>query len=343
MDNLTHCLTGLALSRAGFNRITPHATVLLVLAANAPDVDVISSLGGPVNYLHYHRHLTHSLLLVPLLPVVCVLVVSGCLRMRTRATLPWRAAYLAALTGVLSHLALDMTNIYGVRLLLPFSGAWFSWDLTSVIDVWIWTIFLVAALGPALGRLVNVEIGAARQSPSGHGHGLAIFALCFLLLYNAGRAVLHARAYSILDARIYTGAPPLRVAAFPAAFNPFHWRGLVETSDYYSLLNVDPAGDFDPTAGQIFYKSENAGDREREAIVIAARTETFQQFLKFAQYPLWRVSPAAEVENGLRVEAMDLRFGTPLEPGFVSTAILDARLHVVRAWFTFGRAGRVPS
>ena len=41
MDNLTHTLTGLALSRAGLNRYYARAGLVLMLAANAPDIDVI--------------------------------------------------------------------------------------------------------------------------------------------------------------------------------------------------------------------------------------------------------------------------------------------------------------
>jgi hypothetical protein len=33
---------------------------------------------------------------------------------------------------------------------------------------------------------------------------------------------------------------------------------------------------------------------------------------------------------------MDLRFGTPAQPGFVATADLDSRMQMIRAWFTFG-------
>ena len=34
---------------------------ILVLAANAPDIDIVTLAGGQLNYLNYHRHLTHSL------------------------------------------------------------------------------------------------------------------------------------------------------------------------------------------------------------------------------------------------------------------------------------------
>jgi inner membrane protein len=66
MDNLTHTLTGLMLSRIGLNSWCPRATPVLLLAANAPDIDVISSLtGGATEYLHHHRGFTHGLITAP--------------------------------------------------------------------------------------------------------------------------------------------------------------------------------------------------------------------------------------------------------------------------------------
>jgi hypothetical protein len=40
------------------------------------------------------------------------------------------------------------------------------------------------------------------------------------------------------------------------------------------------------------------------------------------------------------VEALDLRFGTPLAPGFMASALLDARLQPVRTWFQWGISRR---
>ena len=68
MDPLTHTATGLFLSRAGLNRLTPQAAPILMLAANAPDIDIVTTAGGSLNYLHYHRHLTHSLAAMPVGP-----------------------------------------------------------------------------------------------------------------------------------------------------------------------------------------------------------------------------------------------------------------------------------
>jgi len=315
------------LARAGLDRFTPRAAWILLLSANAPDIDVVSAFGGALNYLHYHRHLTHSLVALPVLPLLCVALV----RVVSRKPVNWIGAYSIAFIGVASHLLLDLTNVYGVRLLLPFSADWFELDTTGVIDFWIWGALLVALFAPMLSRLVNSEIGAAGTARGGARRGFAIFALGFLLLYDGGRYVAHARAVETLDSRIYSGAAPRRVAAFPTQ-NPLHWNGLAQTFDGFSFEEVNLLSEFDPTTGHMFYKPEPS-----PAIEAAQRDPVFQQYLKFAQFPYWQTTPADDPEGATRVEAMDLRFGDPQSPGFVCTAIVDAHQRVVRAWFQFGR------
>ena len=71
----------------------------------------------------------------------------------------------------------------------------------------------------------------------------------------------------------------------------------------------------------------------------AARlSAAFQGFLGFSQYPLWRVTPYPGLETGKLVEAFDLRFGTPLVPGFLARAVVDSRMRVVESSFQFGAA-----
>lgn len=328
MDNLTHSLTGLMLARAGLDRYTPRAAWILLLAANAPDIDVVSAFGGSLNYLHYHRHLTHSLVMLPVLPLLCVLLV----RVVSRKPVNWVGAYSIALIGVASHLLLDLTNVYGVRLLLPFSATWLRLDITGVIDFWIWGALLVALFAPILSRLVNSEIGATRPARGGARRGFAIFAITFLALYDGTRYVAHTRAIETLESRIYSGAAPLRVAAFPTA-NILHWRGLAETGEAFNFQDVNLLGDFDPASGRVFYKPEPS-----PALEAAQRNPIFQQYLQFAQFPYWQLTPADDPEGATRVEATDLRFGDPQLPGFVCTAIVDAQQRVVRAWFQFGSA-----
>ena len=101
MDNVTHSLTGLALARAGLDRFSPRATLLLLLSANAPDCDIVALARGQLAYLEAHRGYTHSLLFLPVLALVCVLVTAAVYREK----LPWVRAWALCVIGLSSHLA----------------------------------------------------------------------------------------------------------------------------------------------------------------------------------------------------------------------------------------------
>ena len=109
-----------------------------------------------------------------------------------------------------------------------------------------------------------------------------------VLFYNCGRGVLHARAVASLESRMYEGAVPLRVAAMPDPVNPLKWRGIVETPGAYVIQDLNLATDPGNARGTIFHKPD-----PEPAIDAARRTATFQAFLRFSQYPLWRVTPYA--------------------------------------------------
>ena len=63
----------------------------------------------------------------------------------------------------------------------------------------------------------------------------------------------------------------------------------------------------------------------------------FTDFLQFSQFPYWTVTPVPEPPNSRRVEAMDLRFGTPSAPAFVASAVVDGAGRVVESGFEFGK------
>jgi inner membrane protein len=328
MDPLTHTATGLFLSRIGLKRWTPLATPILLVAANAPDFDIVTLAGGQLNYLRFHRHLTHSLAAAPVVALLAVVLVKAVARKQVN----WIGAWAAALVAVATHLALDLTNAYGVRLLLPFSGRWLRLDLTSRIDLWIWAVLLLALAAPFLARLVGSEITSGAAKPRSYGRGWAVFGLAFLLIYNYGRSVLHTRAVAVLESRIYRGRAPSATAAMPDAANPWKWHGIVETGDFYAFEDLDLLrGDFDPTQASVLHKPETD-----PALDAAARTATFRTFLEWAQYPLWRVWPVSEPENARLVELYDARMG----PGIVAWAVVADNGRVVETHFSYGRGRR---
>jgi inner membrane protein len=324
MDNLTHSLTGLALARSGLDRLCPRATLLMILAANAPDLDILALKGGPLRYLEWHRGYSHSLLCLPLLALLPVVLVAAGYRQR----LPWIRAWLLCCIAVASHLLIDWTNSYGVRFMLPFSSAWFHLDLNALYDGWIWAVLLFAALWPILARLVSSEIGD--RPPA--GRGTALFALAFFLLFDVARAVLHQRVDAKLNARLYDDAPPLQTAALPEPFSPFQWTGVVETSGTFRLNTVNPLGAFERQAAQVFYKKPSS-----QRIENAKRTEPFRYFLYFARFPVWSEAPAfLDGSQGTRVDLTDLRFGRPWAGSFHCIALENSRHEVIRSWFTYG-------
>lgn len=318
MDNLTHSLTGLMLSRAGLNRFHPRATLLLILAANAPDIDIVAISRGPLYYFEQHRGITHSIAMMPVMALLCVFVVCAI----GRTMRGWAVAWVLAIIGVASHLLLDLTNTYGIRLLLPFSSQWFHLDLINLFDLIVWAVLFLGWLGPMLAKLVCGEIGAKPSS----GQGMAIFALSFFLLYDCSRAVFHQRAIDILNSRIYFGGPSTRTAAFPASsFSPVVWIGWIQRPDFVMHFDVDDFKQFDATAGTIVYTPPPG-----PAIQAASKAHPFAVFLRFAQYPLWSVLPVDDPVGARQVNVTDWRFP------FGAQALVDASNHVLSSFFSYG-------
>ncbi|WP_230279030.1 metal-dependent hydrolase [Croceicoccus sp. Ery15] len=147
MDNLTHGLVGALIGQAGLKRRTGLAMPALIFGANLPDIDAGCVVWGTES-LAMRRGLTHGPIALVLLP----LALAGFLwwfdrwqaRRGTRpdTRLPVHFGWLFALAflACLTHPALDWMNVYGIRLLEPFSHRWFHGDILFIIDVWLWAM-----------------------------------------------------------------------------------------------------------------------------------------------------------------------------------------------------------
>src|SRR5213080_4007423 len=146
MDGLTHSLVGLTSAKAGLERWSPYATVVCILSANAPDIDVISGFfGGRWTLLHYHRGITHSIIgtlaLGLLIPSIFYAVNRAIAKWRKHPPqIRYRGLLMASLIAAATHPLMDWTNNYGVRPLLPWSGRWFYGDLVFIVDPYIWLV-----------------------------------------------------------------------------------------------------------------------------------------------------------------------------------------------------------
>ena len=328
MENLTHTLVGLMMARAGLAKTTQRGAGMMMLAANMPDLDTVSWFGGTLTYIQYHRGDTHSLTFAPLIALIPMLLV--------RAGLNWRA-YVASLLGVLSHLLLDWTNVYGIRLFLPFSDRWPHLDITDIVDPWIWVILLLALAAPWLSGLVSGEI-SSKSTGAGNANACvkrawAWFAILALLAFEGTRFITHQRALDVMNARLYNGAVARRITALPGTFNPLRWRGVIEGDGFVRIAPLDLRTHFDPAGGRVYYPAATNG-----AITAAMHTRPFEVFGRFNQVPFLQVTKLSDATAGdaTRVQLIDLRFGTPEYPGFATTAVVDASGRVLKSQFGLG-------
>lgn len=151
MDNLTHSLVGLVASKAGLERLSPGTTTLCVLAANAPDADILALVfGGRWTFLHHHRGITHSILgtitLALALPLVFYLGDLLRAKIGGRPRLVRLGGLMvASLVVTATHPIMDWANNYGVRFLLPWNSKWFYGDFVFIVDPFLWLVLGGAA------------------------------------------------------------------------------------------------------------------------------------------------------------------------------------------------------
>jgi inner membrane protein len=302
-------LTGACLGRAGLNRKTALATAVLTLAAEAPDLDIISRFGGPAFGFAHHRGFTHSFLGVPLDAAAVVGFVYLIWHLRGRKLkdpkLPprWGLLFLYACLAGLSHIVLDFTNNYGVRPFWPFSERWYSWDIVFIFEPVLFGFLLLGLIVPSLFSLIDREIGARARGPK--GRVAATVALIGVVSLWGLRDYEHRRAINALAARTYQGADPIRVSAYPAMGTPFRWYGVIETPAFFGLSPVDSLGlEVDPEDGiDIRYKPE-----ETPVTLAAKRSYLGRVYLDWAQYPITETEVLQPPEAGYIVNFQDLRF-----------------------------------
>ncbi len=318
MDPVTHFLTGACMGRSGFNRKTALATVTMVLAAEAADIDVLWEIKGSIAGLQHHRGITHSFVGVPFMAAAVVGLVYVGQRIRNRKPPPddnpsglgsspplrWGYLYFCAVLAALSHLLLDYTTAYGIRLFEPFNYRWYSWDIVYIVEP-LMLLALVAGLAlPALFGLINQEIGARSKGPRGRAGAIAAL-VCVVLIWGV-RDYQHRRALTTMNSFLYRGAEPQRLAAYPYMINPFRWHGVVETTDFFETVPVNSlTPEVDADAGIVFYKPE-----ETKVTLAAKSSHLGRVYLDWAAFPYVR-QEKLEDPSGYLVEFQDLRYTYP--------------------------------
>ena len=330
MDNLTHTLFALTLARTPLGRARG-TTVALVLASNAPDIDIVTTLGGAADYLKWHRGPTHGPLGVIGLGLVTAGIVwagrrfrsqrsegrgersegrgqmaeGGGLRAERGAFAP---LFVASLAGVFAHILMDLPTSYGTRMLSPFSWRWFALDLMPIIDVYLWIILTAGLLLGARSQDLRKKMTATALLLMAGNYGIRAVSHQQALARAAERhgpalpaPCEPAAAFgSLLDSWPQSGAARagarclVDTAAIPSFASPFEWRVIAQLPDGYLEIDGSDA---------VWIPNQWTPLVER-----AATTRTAQVLLGFSRFPAARV--LVEPPGTAAVQFSDLRFST---------------------------------
>jgi inner membrane protein len=369
MEPVTHFMTGACLARAGFNRRAAYATLAMTLAAEAPDLDVLWSLRGPIAGFQHHRGITHTLVGLPFEGLVIVGAVWLVHRWRLRrasaapmlpppnepvayqpiqrpltaAPVRWGLLYGFVLIALLSHLLLDWTNNYGVRPFFPFNPRWYAGSFVFIFEPVLFGVLVLALIAPALFGLISSEVGA--RKPAFRGRGWAICALVAIVCLWGWRWVEHDDAVELASTAAYgpdsQGAEVLRVTASPYPGNPYRWHTVAETPAFYQVAAIDTLRSTVETNPEqdIFYKPATT-----PAVQAARRSLLGDVYLDWSSWPLVAdIGPAVPADappgapEWTEVSFRDLRFmyDTSLmqgrrDPPLSAVAYVDADQRVVR-------------
>jgi inner membrane protein len=284
MDNITHTLFGAVLAQSGLKRATRFGSGALLVGANLPDLDGFSYFfSSPGGALAFRRGWTHGILAMVVWPFVLAGILWGLSRLsRTREPVRPRALLLLAAIGVWSHPLLDLLNVYGVRLLMPFSEHWFKADALYIIDPWVWGLLLGALL-----------LGAMAKTHRPARWALGAFAGYAVLMAIAGKV-----GRDLVARRTGVAA---RTMAAPVFANPFRRTVLRDLGNEYE-------------SGELFFGLRSKylptgripTGRDQPGVAEAAGSSRAQWFLRWARFPVFESETAGDA---WRVRINDIRFG----------------------------------
>lgn len=248
----------------GSTRIAWAESLLLILASNFPDADLVLGFAGAETYLLWHRGLTHSiagLLIFP--PALAVLAHAAFPR------LAFRRALLLCEVGFLAHVALDLLTSWGTLVLYPWSNHRFALDWLFIMDPVLWAL-------AGAGILLGVRRGerARRRAAAGALLAAGLYVLAAGALHRAG--LENAAVFLEQEQR---GDLEL----FPRPPGPLRWQGVAWTGD--SLVHLRLAGVPPRVVGVRREPHFLAAEPVREALL----TPPGQAFLWWARVPAGRI------------------------------------------------------
>ncbi len=306
---------------------------MLLLASNIPDIDIVTTAGGALRYLEWHRGPTHGPLgVVGLGLATAAIVWAGRRAWHSEAAAEPPASFLMlwtiAMVGVACHVLMDLPTSYGTRLFSPFDWDWFAEDWMPIIDIY---LLIALAAGLLSGR---GSLRARRRN--------AVIVLVFMAANYTMRAVAHHQAIvqaprlfgPMLPERCADAVPQgwierwprdrpadgaeldaerdrsatrclVEIAAIPDFLSPFHWRVIADLSNAYEMHQLDLLAAHQSVDTE-WRSSVRFPNQWTPAVVRASRSRVAQVFLGFSRFP--SVSSVVDGNGDARVIWTDMRF-----------------------------------
>ena len=315
MDPLTHALSGAVIGCALPGRHHWWLPIWAAAIAASPDLDVLF-VHNPLQYIEYHRGITHSFagglclaLLLALLPWL--------LHRRSPWTIPddsppfsWNLPmlWLVSCLLIFHHIYLDCMNSYGTQGLLPFNDQRIRLNALFIVDP-----LLLVPLGLGLLRWKNRSVMI----------GLLIWTLLYplgsMVIREGMEAHLHDSHYTpdVFDRGLHNGDIPSdqlgenrwndvrAVHLVPDAFTPLHWKLILDRGQTWAVAGYTLFRDEPQTFTHYAKPPQRVWER------LGREDRTFREYERFALYPA--LEDVRTNEDGTTEYVFsDLRFGSTI-------------------------------
>jgi inner membrane protein len=278
MFNSTHTFVGVTIARTGLDRWVPRAVITAAIAANLPDIDIVTAMSGTPTYLEYHRGITHSVVGIPVLALALAAV------MYYFSENFWKT-YIVALIAMATHPLLDLANTYGLRPFLPWDGGWYYGDLLPIFDPYLDAILLIGIL--------------AGETFTDNKALMTWLSLGLAFLYVGGRLELRNLAQSQVETLAARTPGTEKWGVAPQIMNPLIWDGIVQSPRQMLKVSIDPLDEM--------MTEVNRMDRTPPMQIPkqALESESASVLLPFIRFPVMRLEGFS---GGYRVVIFDYRF-----------------------------------
>ena len=223
MDSVTQITLGAAVGEAVLGRRLGNRAIFWgAVFGTVPDLDaVLTPLFDPVQFIVYHRNLSHSLLAVGVLSPV---LAWGFRRWYGEVVSAWRWFWFFFLV-LLTHILLDCCTNYGTQIFMPFSDRRVAWNNIFVIDPLYTGPFLVCVI---LCWFLN------RENPWRwriNAIGLILSTSYLAMTFVVQQHVKTVFAKSLAEQNIEFE----RLLVCPTPLNTVLWYGIAEEQDSYRI------------------------------------------------------------------------------------------------------------